>query len=101
MKNSVKTIDGFDHQCTLAEYIHQTNAHKNFAMGQQSLDLVAYFQRHKKMESLQNILSGIASSWFLRIHETYQNDWSAYAFAFKKHLSSQKTAYYRQVADQT
>ena len=38
--------------------------------------------------------SGIASSWFSRPHGSYKNGGYGFVSAFKKHISSQKTAYY-------
>ena len=48
------------------------------------------------MAYIECSLSGIALSWFLRLHESYKNDWSAFVSAFKKQCSSQNTAYYAQ-----
>ena len=101
MNKSVKPFDGLDHQYTPEEYLQQIDAHIIFTMGEQPIDPVAYNQWHKrKMAYIQCSLSGIALSWFLRLHESYKNDWSAFVSAFKKQFSSQKTAYYAQVEAQ-
>ena len=101
MNKSVKPFDGLDHQYTPEEYLQQIDAHIIFTMGEQPTDPVAFNQWHKrKMAYIQCSLSGIALSWFLRLHESYKNDWSAFVSAFKKQFSSQKTAYYAQVEAQ-
>ena len=52
------------------------------------------------MAYIQCSSSGVALGWFLRLHESYKNDWSTLVSAFKKQFSSQKTAYYAQVEAQ-
>ena len=42
-------------------------------------------------------LTGTALSWYIRLNDTYKEDWSAFVQAFKKQYSSQKKAYYAQV----
>ena len=72
-----------------------------FTMGGQPLNFVEYNQWQKpKMAYIQCGLSGIASSWFLRLQESYKKDWSAFFSAFKKLFSPQETAYYGQVENQ-
>ena len=62
-------------------------------MGEQSLDPVAFIQRHKwKMAYIQYSLSGSALIWFLRLHESYRNDWSAFVSEQKKQFLQQRTA---------
>ena len=36
-------------------------------------------------------------SWYIRLNDTYKQDWHAFVQAFKKQFSSQKNAYYAQV----
>ena len=73
MNKSVKPFDGLDHQYTPEEYLQQIDAHIFFTMGEQPIDPVAYNQWHKrKMAYIQCSLSGIALSWFLRLHESYK-----------------------------
>ena len=93
MKTSVRTFDGLDHQYTLGKLLHQTDTHMIFTMGEQPLHLAAVNQKHSgKMAYIQCSLSGIASGWFLRLHESYKNDWSAFVSAFKKQFVSLKNA---------
>ena len=42
-------------------------------------------------------LTGTALSWYIRLNDTYKQDWHAFVQAFKKQFSSQKNAYYAQV----
>ena len=70
MKKSVKSFDGLDHPNTAEGFLHQNDAHKIPTMGEQLPDLVAYNQWHKReMAYIQRSVSGIALSWFLRLHE--------------------------------
>ena len=48
------------------------------------------------MAFVQRSLSGMAASWFLRLHESYKNDCSSFVSALEKHLFAQKTAFYAQ-----
>ena len=49
------------------------------------------------MAFIQCSLTGTAPSWYIRLNDTYKQDWSAFVQAFKKQYSSQKNAYYAQV----
>ena len=49
------------------------------------------------MAFIQCSLSGTALSWYIRLIDTYKQDWSAFVQAFKQQFSSQKNAYYEQV----
>ena len=42
-------------------------------------------------------LTGTALSWYIRLNDTYKQDWQAFVQAFKNLFSSQKNAYYAQV----
>ena len=42
-------------------------------------------------------LTGTALSWYIRLNDTYKQDWHAFVQAFKKQVSSQNKAYYAQV----
>ena len=46
---------------------------------------------------LQCSLTGTVLSWYIRLIDTYKQDWSAFVQAFKKQFSSQENAYYAQV----
>ena len=91
MNKTVKPFDGLDHQYTPEEYLQQIDAHIIFTMGEQPIDPVAYNQWHKrKMAYIQCSLSGIALSWFLRLHESYKNDWSAFVLHLKNNFLLKK-----------
>ena len=49
------------------------------------------------MACIQCSLTGTALSWYIRLNDTYNQDWSAFLQAFKKQFSSQKNAYCAQV----
>ena len=49
------------------------------------------------MASIQCSLTGTALSWYIRLNDTYKQDWHAFVQAFKNQFSSQKNAYYAQV----
>ena len=45
------------------------------------------------MAFIQCSLTGTALSWYIRLHDTYKQDWHAYVQAFVKQFSSQTNAY--------
>ena len=49
------------------------------------------------MVFIQCSLTGTAFSLYIRLNDTYKQDWHAFVQAFKKQFSSQKNAYYAQV----
>ena len=49
------------------------------------------------MAFIQCSLTGTALSWYIRLNDTYKQDWHVFVQAFKKQFSSQKNAYYAQV----
>ena len=49
------------------------------------------------MAFIQCSLTGTALSWYVRLNDTYKQDWHAFVQAFKKQFFSQKNAYYAQV----
>ena len=49
------------------------------------------------MAFIQCSLTGTALSWYIRLNDTYKQDWHAFVQAFKKQFSSQKNACYAQV----
>ena len=46
------------------------------------------------MAFIQCSLTGTALSWYIRLKDTYKQDWHAFVQAFNKQFSSQKNAYY-------
>ena len=49
------------------------------------------------MAFIQCSLTDTALSWYIRLNDTYKQDWHAFVQAFKIQFSSQKNAYYAQV----
>ena len=49
------------------------------------------------MVFIQVTLTGTALIWYIRLNDTYKQDWHAFVQAFKKHFFSQNNAYYAQV----
>ena len=49
------------------------------------------------MAFIQCSLTGTALSWYIRLYDTYKQDWHAFVNAFKKQFVSQKNAYYAQL----
>ena len=49
------------------------------------------------MAFIQCSLTGTALSWYIRLNDTYKQDWHAFVQAFKKQYSSQKNAFFAQV----
>ena len=94
----IKPFDGLDHKCTPEEYLQHIKACVTFSLGLQPSTSHEYILwRARRMAFLQCYLTGTALSWFIRLNDTYKQDWSAFVQAFKNHFSSQKNAYYAQV----
>ena len=55
------------------------------------------FWHARRMAFIKYSLTGIALSWYIRLNDTYKQDWHAFEQAFKKQFFSQKNAYYAQV----
>ena len=51
----------------------------------------------RRLAFIQCSLTGTALNWYIRLTDTYKQDWSAFVQAFKKPFLSQKIAYYAQV----
>ena len=49
------------------------------------------------MAFIQCFLTGTAISWYIRLNDTYKQDWHAFVQAFQNQFSSQKNAYNAQV----
>ena len=78
-------FDELDHQYTSEEYLRQIDAHMIFTIREQPPNPAAWIHWHNwKMAHLQYFLSGVVLSWFLRLHGSNKNDWSACDSAFRK-----------------
>ena len=49
------------------------------------------------MAFIQCSLTDTTLSWYIRLNDTYKQDWHVFVQALKKQFSSQKNAYYAQV----
>ena len=94
----IKPFDGPDHNYTPEEYLQHIEARVTFSLGLQPTSENEYkFWHARRMVFIQCSLSGTALSWYIRLNDTYKQDWYAFVQAFKKQFFSQKNAYYAQV----
>ena len=94
----IKPFDGLYHNYTPEEYLQHIEARVTFSLGLQPTSEHEYkFWHARRMAFIQCSLTGTALSWYIRLNETYKNDWYAFVQALKKQFSSQKIAYYAQV----
>ena len=93
----IKPFDGLDHNYTPGEYLQHIEARVTFSLGLQSTSEHEYkFWHARRMAFIQCSLTGTALSWYIRLNDTYKQDWHAFVQSFKKQFSSQKNAYYAQ-----
>ena len=84
MNKSVESLERLDRQKTPEEFLYQIDAHMTLTMGEQPFHPVSNNQWQKrKVAYIQCSLSEIASSWFLRLQESYQIAWFAFVSPFK------------------
>ena len=94
----IKPFDGLDHNYTPEEYLQHIDARVTFSLGlQPTLEHEYKFWHARRMAFIQCSLTGTALSWYIRLNDTYKQDWHAFVQAFNKQFSSQKNAYYAQV----
>ena len=94
----IKPFDGLDHNYTPEEYLQHIKARVTFSLGLQPTSEHEYkFCHARRMAFIQCSLIGTALSWYIRLNDTYKQDWHAFVQAFKKPFSSQKNADYAQV----
>ena len=94
----IKPFDGLDHNYTPEEYLQHIEARVTFSLGlQPTLEQEYKFWHARRMAFIQCSLTGTTLSWYIRLNDTYKQDWHAFVQAFKKQFSSQKNAYYAQV----
>ena len=93
----INLFDGFDHNYTPEENLHN-EARVTFSLGLQSTsEHENKFWHARRLAFVQCSLTGTALSWYIRLNDTYKQDWHAFVQAFKKQFSSEKNAYYAQV----
>ena len=94
----IKPFDGLDHNYTPEENLQHIEARNTFSLGLQPTSEHEYkFWHARRMAFIQCSLRGTALSWYIRLNDTYKQDWHAFVQAFKKQFSSQRNAYYAQV----
>ena len=94
----IKPFDGLDHNYTPEEYLQHIEARVTFLLGLQPTTVNENkFWHARRMAFIQCSLTGTALGWYIRLNDTYKQDWNAFVQAFKKQFSSQKNAYYAQV----
>ena len=94
----IKPFDGLDHKYTPENSLQNIEARVTFSLGLQPNSEHEYkFWHARRMAFIQCSLTGTALSWYIRLNDTFKQDWHAFVQAFKKQFSSQKNAYYAQV----
>ena len=94
----IKSFDGLDHNYTPEEYLQHIEARVTFSLGLKPTTVHEYkFWHARRMALIQCSLTGTALSWYIRLNDTYKQDWHAFVQAYKKQFSSQKNAYYAQI----
>ena len=94
----IKPFDGLDYNYTPEEYLQHIEARVTLSLGLQPTSEHEYkFWHARRMAFIQCSLTGTALTWYLRLNDTYKQDWHAFVQALKKQFSSQKNAYYAQV----
>ena len=81
----IKPFDGLDHNYTPEEYLQHIGTRVRFSLGLQPTSEHEYkFWHARRMAFTQCSLSGTALSWYIRLNDTYKQDWHAFVQAFKK-----------------
>ena len=94
----INSFGGLDHNCTPEELLQHIEARVTFSLGLQPITAHEYkFWHARRKAFIQCSLTGTALSWYIRLNDTYKQDWHAFVQAFEKQFSSQKNAYYVQV----
>ena len=94
----IKPFDGLDHKYTPEEHLQHIEARVTFSLGLHPTTSHEYKTWHaRRMAFIQSSLTGTALSWYIRLNDTYKQDWSAFVQAFKKQSFFQKNAYLVQV----
>ena len=94
----IKPFDGLDPYFTPEEYLQHIEARVTFSLGLQPTSEHEYkFWHARCMAFIQCASTGTALSWYIRLNDTYKQNWHAFVQAFKKQFSSQKNTSYAQV----
>ena len=88
----IKPFDGLDHNYTPEENLQLIEARVTFSLGLQPSATHEYkFWHARRMAFIQCCLTGTALSWYIRLNDTYKQDWHAFVQAFKKQFAHRKT----------
>ena len=75
----IKPFDGLDYKYTPEEYLQHIEARVTFSFGLQPSTSHEYkFLHARRMTFVQCSLTGTALSWYIRLNDTYKQDWSAF-----------------------
>ena len=87
----IKPFDGLDHKYTPEEHLQHIEARVTFSLGLHPTTSHEYKTWHaRRMAFIQSSLTGTALSWYIRLNDTYKQDWSAFVQAFKKQFFSKR-----------
>ena len=94
----IQPFDGLDHNYAPEEYLQHIKARVTFSLGLQPTSENEYkFWHARRMAFIQCSLTGTSLSWYIRLNDTYKQDWHSFLQVFQKQFSSQKNAYYAEV----
>ena len=82
----IEPFDGLDTSYAPEEYLQHTEARVTFSLA----DHENKFWHVRRVAFIQCSLTGTALSWYIRLNDTYNQDWPAFVQALKKQFSSQK-----------
>ena len=81
----IKPFDGLDLNYTPEEDLQHIKARVTFSLGLQPTTAHEYkFWHARRMPFIQCSLTGTARSWYIRLNDTYKQDWHAFVQALKK-----------------
>ena len=88
----IKPFDGLDHNYTPEEYLQHIEARVTFSLGLQPTSDHEYkFWHAQRVAFIQCSLTGTALSWYIRLNDTYKQDWHAFVQAFKSNSHHRKS----------
>ena len=94
----IKPFDGLDHNYTPEEHLQHIEARVTFSLRLQPLAAHEYkIWYARRMAFIKCSVNGTALSWYIRLNDTFKQDWHAFVQAFKKQFTSHKNAYYAQL----
>ena len=94
----IKPFDSLDHYYTPEGYLYHIEARVTFSLGLRPKSDHEYkFWHARRMAFVHCSLTGTALSWYIRLNDTYNQDWYAFVQAFENQFPTHKNAYYAQV----